>query len=141
MAFAKTPSLVLPPTGWAAFTKARDLFSFSAMDGTNRADYIRSPTYIYLDGRGHWYDALEAGSNGALVLRPAGKHQLEVLRISGDGEFVIRRPYHTRGKCLSAEAFDVDGKGLGMPVHTGTDIETRIRPLEKAIRYVLRFDR
>lgn len=140
-ASARTPNLVLPPAGWAAFTKDRELFSFSAMASPNRADYLRSPTYLYVDGRGKWFDAPEAGSNGALAVRPSGKHQLEIIRISGDGAFVIRRPYHTRGKCLATTAFDVEGKSLGTPIYTTTDLETRITPLEKAIRYVLRFER
>jgi hypothetical protein len=131
----------LPPSGWAVFTRDRKLFSFSAMVGTNRTDYLRSAAYIYLDGRGHWFDAPEAGANGALAIRPIGKHLLQVIRISSDGAFVIRRPYHMRGTCLVTEAFDVDGKSLGTPIYTDTGTETRIAPLEKAIRYVLRFRR
>jgi hypothetical protein len=131
----------LPPSGWAAITKDQTLFSSSALAGTNRADYLRSAAYIYLDGRGHWFDAPEAGANGALAIRPIRKHQLEVIHISGEGAFLIRRPYHRGGTCLAVEAFDVDGRNVGTPTYHDTGTETRIAPLAKAIRYVLRFRR
>lgn len=136
---AGTARLALPPAGWAALTTDRELFSASALTGTNRTDYLRSPDYVYLDGRGHWFDAPEAASNGALAIRPAGKDQLEVIRVSGTGEFVVRRPYKVRGTCLTCEAFDVAGKILAAPVWHDTGHETRIGPVDKAIKYRLRF--
>src|ERR1051326_8259573 len=50
---AEPQGIELPPSGWAAFSKKGELCSFSALKGTNRIDYLRSPEYIYLDGRGH----------------------------------------------------------------------------------------
>jgi hypothetical protein len=131
--------VALPPAGWAAFTRDGSLSSFSALAGTNKVDYLRSPAYIYLDGRGQWFDAPEAASNGALAIRPLDKHELEVLRISGDGAFVLRRPYTTRGACVRGEAFDLEGLRLPSPVFHDSAGETRIEPVDKAIRYVLHF--
>jgi hypothetical protein len=136
---AGTTQVVLPPAGWAAFTTDRALFSASALTGTNRTDYLRSPAYVYLDGRGHWFDAPEAASNGALAIRSAGPNQLEVVRASGAGEFVVRRPFKVRGACVSCEAFDVEGKPLATPVCQDTGRETRIEPVDNAVKYRLRF--
>ncbi len=136
---AGTAKLVLPPAGWAAFTKDGTLFSASALTGTNRTDYLRSPAYVYMDGRGQWFDAPEAASNGALAIRPAGKAQLEVIRISGTGGFVVRRPYQVRGNCVSCEAYDEEGQRLAAPARHDTGQETRIEPVENAIVYRLRF--
>jgi hypothetical protein len=135
------PRIILPPAGWAAFSPDHKLLTYSALGGTNRADYLRSPDYVYLDGRGHWFDPPEGGSNGGLAIQSPRKRELEVTRISGEGEFVIRRPFGTRGNCVVAEAFDVEGRGLGVAHHTGSESETRIQPVDKAVRYVLRFQR
>jgi hypothetical protein len=134
-----TPELVLPPAGWAAFTRNGELFSFSALAGTNRVDYLRSPDYTYLDGRGHWLRVPEAASDGALAIRPMGKDRLQIIRISGAEAFTIRRPYRMQGRCVSCEAFDLDGNRLTNPICHEADNETRIVPEDKAMRFVLRF--
>ena len=38
-----TTELDLPASGWAAYTQDGELFSFSALAGTNHVDYLRSP--------------------------------------------------------------------------------------------------
>jgi hypothetical protein len=134
-----TTELDLPAAGWAAFTQDGKLFSYSALAGTNRADYLRSPDYTYLDGRGHWLMVPEAASDGALAIRPMGKDRLQIIRISGAGAFTIRRPYQVQGRCVSCEAFDLDGKRLAIPNCHDIDNETRIVPEDKAMRFVLRF--
>jgi len=131
--------LDLPAAGWAASTQDGELFSFSALAGTNRADYLRSPDYTYLDGRGHWMMVPEAASDGALAIKPMGKDRLQITRISGTGAFTIRRPYQMQGRCVSCEAFDLDGKRLAIPNCYDTDNETRIVPEDTAMRFVLRF--
>ncbi len=129
----------LPPAGWAAFTRDGKLLSYSALNGTNKADYLRSAAYTYFDGRGQWFDAPEAAANGALAITPLPKNQLQVIRISGEGAFTIRRPYEARGDLVACEAFDVEGKRLGAPKASDTKEETRIEPVDKAIKYVLQF--
>jgi hypothetical protein len=129
----------IPPAGWLAWQKNGDLFSYSALSGTNRVDYLSSRAYTYLDGRGAWFSAPEAASNGALAIYPSGKNQLRVIRISGAGAFVIRRPYGVRDSLARAEAFDVDGNRLAAPVWHDSGSETRLEPVDKAVRYELRF--
>jgi len=131
--------IILPPGGWIACTTNAELFSYSALNGTNRADYLRSPAYTYLDGRGHRFDTLEAASDGGLVIKPIGTNQLELVHISGDGEFTVRRPYRVSGALATCEAFDVEGQRIASPECHDNGNETRIEPLEKALRYVLSF--
>ena len=132
--------LVLPPSGWAATTRDRQLLAYSGLNGTNRIDYIRSPAYTYLDGRGHWFDAPEVASDGAIVLRPLQQDQLEVIRISGSGPFLVRRSYAVQGAMVECQAADLEGRQLTSPVFHDSAGETRIEPVDKAIRYVLRFE-
>jgi hypothetical protein len=132
-------NLDLPTAGWAVRTKDGKLFSFSAMAGTNRVDYLRSPAYTYLDGRGQWFETREAASNGALAIRPKAPHQLEVIRISGDGDFVIKRPYEMPRRCVGCSAFDAANHKLAGPQWRDLDSATRVRPVENAIRYIFEF--
>jgi hypothetical protein len=134
-------TLDLPPAGWAAFASNHRLYSFSALDGTNRVDYLRSPEYIFLDGRGHRFDAPEAASAGALAIRTGGKNKLSITHISGAAPFVIRRPYHTHGPCTACQAFDVAGNLLATPQWHDNGKETLVEPQDQAISYVLTFGR
>jgi hypothetical protein len=68
-----------------------------------------------------------------------GKDRLQIIRISGAEAFTIRRPYHMQGRCVSCEAFDLDGKHLANPICHDADNETHIVPEDKAMRFVLRF--
>jgi hypothetical protein len=137
----RNAELVLPPAGWAAMTENGELFSYSALNGTNRVDYIRSPEYVYLDGRGQRFDALEASSNGALAIRPRSNNNLEVIQISGQKPFTVRRPFKVRGECRACEAFDVAGKRVAPVRWQNPNGETRIEPAPDAIRYLLRFEK
>ena len=136
---SESDQLVLPPAGWAALTSNDELYSFSGFNGTNRVDYLRSLEYTYLDGRGHLFDTPEAASDGALAIQPAGKNQLKITRISGSDPFVIRRPYKTRGACVACEAFDVEGKPLPAPDWQESGQETKLKPADKALTYILTF--
>lgn len=129
----------LPPAGWAAVTSDASLISYSALSGSNRIDYLRAPAYTYLDGRGHWLDTPEGSSNGSLAIRPLEGNQLEIIRISGEGAFVVRRPYASRGSAAACEVYDLEGKALPVPVWHDTGSETRIEPVDKGVRYVVRF--
>jgi hypothetical protein len=163
---SQTSELVLPPAGWAAFTRDGALFSFSGRErgnrveerrtlkndvnhrdakgtenGPHRVDYLRSAEYVYLDGRGQWFESTEAASDRALAIRPYAKHRLQVTNISAKGPFVVRRPFGTHGVCRSIEAIDVEGKPLAEPAFEDADGETRITPTGKAVSYLLTFGR
>jgi hypothetical protein len=134
-----TNVIVLPPAGWAALSEDGQLVSYSALAGTNRVDYLRSPAYTYLDGRGQWWDGPEAASNGALAIRRISPKELEVIHISGSGSFQIRRPYGMQGRVTECRALDAVGTTLKAPACNDTGSETRIEPVENAIRYSLTF--
>ena len=131
--------LTLPPAGWAAVDSKAGLFSFSALDSTSKVDYLRSSAYTYLDGRGHRFEMPEAAADGSLVIRPLPKNALEILRISGAGPFSIHRPYKVRGACVACEVEDAEGHPLAAPVWVNSPGETRIQPVERALKYILRF--
>jgi hypothetical protein len=133
--------LLVPPAGWAALAPGGELVSYSALEGTNRVDYLRSRAYTYQDGRGHWFATAEAAANGALAITRPAPNQLRVIRISGEGDFLIRRPYGVRGPLAQCEVFDADGQRLAPPATTDTGQETRVEPVEKGVRYELRFGR
>lgn len=132
--------LVLPPAGWAAHQPREELLTYSALVQDRKVDYLRSEGHVYLDGRGQRFAAPEAASNGALAIRRLRKHQLEVLRFSGDGAFTIARPYGMAGRLVSCEAFDAQGERLAAPRTSGDRFETAIEPVPQGLRYVLRFD-
>jgi hypothetical protein len=135
----------LPPAGWAAYAPKGEeggaLLSFSALNGSTKADYLRSGTYAYLDGRGTWFSVPEGGSSGALAISPIARDRLRVIHIAGDEPFVIRRPYGVRGKAERCEAYDVEGKRLDDPVLHDDGKESRIEPVKGAVRYEIAFSR
>ena len=61
------------------------------------------------------------------------------LRSTRPIEFTVRRPYQVSGALSTCEAFDVEGQEIASPECHDNGDETRIKPLEKALRYVLRF--
>lgn len=132
-------TLELPPAGWAAQHPADGLLSYSALSGTNKVDYLRSPNSVYLDGRGATLDTPEAVSSGALALSPLPEGRLQVIHISGTNAFTLRRPFALRGALDTIEAFDLDGRSLAAPEHRDAAGETCIQPTPGAVRYVLRF--
>ncbi|MBI2950046.1 MAG: hypothetical protein HYY23_20630, partial [Verrucomicrobia bacterium] len=136
---ARNAELTLPPAGWAATANKGELFSYSAWDGTNRVDYIRSPEYVYLDGRGRQFDSPEAVSDGALAIRSRRRNELEIIHISGQNPFAIRRPFKISGACVACDAFDAEGKRILSVSWRDIENETRIEPAPTALRYVLQF--
>lgn len=132
-------SIELPPAGWAAAQPGSDLFSYSALTGTNRVDYLRSAAYVFQDGRGYPFATPEAIHRGALALSPQGENRLQVILISGSTPFLVRRPFHCRGALVECEAFDEAGNRLDPPTFSGDDLESRIEPVPGALRYLLRF--
>lgn len=134
-----TEEKILPPAGWVATTASGDLLSFSALAGTNKVDYLRCPDYTFLDGRGHWFSAAEAAANGALAIKPLNHNQLQVIHISGEGPFEVKRPYGVRGSVVEVAAYNIGGKALEKPVAHDDGVATRLEPVAGAIRYVLSF--
>ena len=132
-------AITLPPAGWAVATGDRELISYSALKEGNRVDYLRSRAYTYLDGRGHAFSAPEAVSDGSLAIRAMNENRLEIIRASGTGAFTIRRPYGVQGEATGCEAYNTDGQTLSVPTLEDKAGETKITPVDGAMRYVLTF--
>ena len=80
--------LVLPPAGWAAWD-TRGFLEYSALSGGNRCDFVSSPEYVYLDGRGTQAEAGGIASAGqVIVLRRAGR--LRVVPVEPRTPFSLR---------------------------------------------------
>jgi hypothetical protein len=131
--------LSLPPAGWLARQANPALLSYSALQGTNKTDYVRSAAYVYLDGRGQWCETPEAATRDLLAISPAGDDRLQLVHIGRSETFVLRRPFARRGWLTTCEAFDAEGRQLPRPVFIGDDKETRIEPVTGGVRYLLRF--
>jgi hypothetical protein len=86
-----------------------------------------------------------SGPHPCVLLSLAGTQHvftsLRLVRISGPGDFVIRRPYGVGDVLIRCESFDVDGRRLPAPEVANSPQETRVEPIEAAVKYVLRFDR
>ncbi len=136
--------LTLPPAGWAAYQPAphkgsSGLFTYSARVDGRKADYLRSDAYTYLDGRGRWLSVPEAASNGALAIRKVAPNTLEVIHITGDGDFLLRRPYGVTGVLTRCVVYDQSGKRLPAPTVRDGGRTTWITPTPGGVRYVLTF--
>lgn len=139
-----THEVSLPPAGWAAAQQAspgapETLFTYSGQADAGKTDYLRSADYTYLDGRGRWFSTPEARSNGALAISPLPGNRLRVIRVNGDGEFAIRRPYGRRGLLKECVAYDTAGKRLSSIAFKDSGEETWIAPADTGVRYELTF--
>jgi hypothetical protein len=146
--------ITLPPAGWAAYQEG-ELLSYSARPpseaghiptpaglpggSAGKVDYLRSRAYTYQDGRGQLFATREAASRGALAISPLSRNRLQVIHISGEDAFTIRRPYGVRGRLTRIRAYDVEGKSLSPPKARDAGGETQIEPVAGAVRYVLAF--
>jgi hypothetical protein len=83
--------------------------------------------------------APEAASDGALAIKPLGKTQLKLTRISGAALFVVRRPYKMRGACAACEAIDADGTSLPAPGCQDIGSETHLEAPDKAVTHISTF--
>ena len=131
--------VTLPPAGWAVWQRDGSLLSYSALQGGGKVDYLRSPSYTYLDGRGKLFSVPEAASDGGLAISRLSDNVLQVIRISGKDVFTIRRPYGVQGVVTACEAYDAEGHLLDKPVLHESGSETQLEPVANAVRYVLRF--
>ena len=130
---------VLPPAGWAVATASGEMSSYSALVGTNHVDYMRCPEFVYLDGRGQWFETPEGGSNGSLAIFPRVGNGVGIIRFSGEGEMAVKRPFQTRGALRECLAWDAKDKPLAAPAFKDDGQVTRVTPVPEAIRYELRF--
>jgi hypothetical protein len=131
----------LPPAGWAAYKASTGLISHSSLINGSKADYLKCSSYVFQDGRGKRLATSEAESSGGLAIMPVQKDRLRIIHISGEGMFMIKRPFKTGGKLAKAAAFNTEGRNLGSPRWIDENEITQIEPIKGAVRYELEFQR
>ncbi|MGW8249724.1 MAG: hypothetical protein ACWGO1_03710, partial [Anaerolineales bacterium] len=106
----KTPFAELPPSGYYAKLPDGELEVFSALKEGKRGDYIHSPAYDFIDGRGKWFETPLGGSDGQLiVLKDTLKVLIDTL---------------TR---LEVESFDLVEQELDQVQMSANEISTQLR--------------
>ncbi|MQY78856.1 MAG: hypothetical protein GH151_06630 [Bacteroidetes bacterium] len=75
----KTPNADLPPSGYYAKLPNGELEVFSALKDGKRADFVHSPAYDFMDGRGNWFETPWGGSDGQLIVLKKADGYLEVI--------------------------------------------------------------
>lgn len=122
---------VLPSWGWYACHPDSDFREFSAIVDGRRIDYVHSPDYEYLDGRGVATVYAGLGATGSIAVRK--KHgSFEIIDIHGNDW--IGLSVSTPGTCV---AYDPEGKYLGRTeVRLAQDGMAWFRAIPNARRYL-----
>jgi hypothetical protein len=128
----KTPHAELPPNGYYGQNRDGSLVVFSALADGRRADYVHSPAYDYLDGRGRWLQTPWGGSEGQLI----------ILKQAGGAREII--PFRSRRFSVAARAgssvvaLDENSAEIGAARAELHDGLLSIQPLPAAVSYRLR---
>ncbi|MCC6343199.1 MAG: hypothetical protein IT166_13425 [Bryobacterales bacterium] len=97
----------LPVSGWLAFNSASGFYEVSGSPDGRRIDYVKSPAYEFLDGRGQWTERGMLGVSGSAALRLKGAGVLEITDLYGN-----KRLAFAGGEGVLF-AYDAEGKALG----------------------------
>ena len=104
-----TADAELPPNGWLVQAPGGDLFAFSAKLNGHRVDYVDTPAYLYVDGRGQFTRFKNAASDGPLIVHKHPGHSLEVIPVGRCASFGVALD----GRMATAIALDKEGQELG----------------------------
>ena len=128
----KDRTIDLPPWGWYAVHNETHFEEFSALVDGRRVDYVTSPEYEYLDGRGTPCALGGIAAKGGVAVRRSAR-SVEVIDIYANDEIGIAVPFSCR-----CTAFDADGKSLGsVEVRKAGDGRSWFKTLSGARKYVL----
>jgi hypothetical protein len=127
----KIPDVVLPPNGYYAKDPEGKLIVFSALINGNRADYVHSPAYDYIDGRGIWVKTPWGACDGKLiVLKDSANDALEVIPFEAT-QFAITLEASPK----SITALDMSGKKIGKADAVYEDGLYSWKPVSDAVSY------
>ncbi|MDH7601667.1 MAG: hypothetical protein QHI38_05915 [Armatimonadota bacterium] len=122
----------LPSWGWYARHPESGFEEFSALIDRRRVDYVKSPEYEYLDGRGTPITFAGLAARGAIAVRRSPT-LVEVIDIYGNEEIGLTAAFPC--KCT---AFDAEDKPLGdAEVRRTGDGLVWFKTMKGARRYVL----
>ncbi len=123
----------LSPWGYLAIDSKKEFVEFSSFVDGHRIDYVRSPEYEYLDGRGKLVNYGGLSAKGSIAVRRI-KGCVEVIDIYGNEEIGLRLDWPA--KC---NVYDADGNWLcEIPVMFSQDKIARIKTIDKGRKYVFR---
>ncbi|HUV14816.1 MAG TPA: hypothetical protein VMY18_14320, partial [Acidobacteriota bacterium] len=140
---------VLPPYGWIAL-QGDDFFVGSVSVGEARSDFVASPAYIFLDGRGVLRSFNGISTSGSVAVQPPETGTgLLISAIEDVGELTIAAPEGQFGwddvrthisrvataSGITVSKSDVDGKVLGTAEVTRIDGGWVIQTQPEAVRY------
>lgn len=130
----KTPFAELPPSGYYAKLPNGELEVFSAVKNGVRADYVQSPAFDFIDGRGIWTETpwgatdrqliLLKNEDGTRELIPYGTEKFAVVLDKEPGRIV---------------ALDMERKEIGKVKGEFSGRLYRIQPISGAVSYLLKF--
>ncbi len=122
----------LPTWGWWALHPSTDFEEFSALVNGRRVDYVKSPEYEYLDGRGAPTTFGGLAAKGSIAVRRSPK-SVEVIDIYGNDEIGLAGVFPCR-----CTAFDEEDKPLGnVEVRRTQDGLVWFKTMKAARKYVL----
>jgi len=104
----KIPFAELPPSGYYAKLPNGELEVFSAVKNGRKADYVHSPAYDFIDGRGIWTETPWGASDGQLIVLKNGDGSRELIPYNSE-KFAVA----TDNKPESIAALDMDKKEIG----------------------------
>jgi hypothetical protein len=124
----------LPPSGYYAKLPDGELEVFSAVKNGKRGDYVHSPAYDFIDGRGTWLETPWGASDGQLIILKRDDGSREIIpNDAGNFAIVIDE------KPKTIVALDENREEMEQ-----TNGELRnglfyIQPVKEAISYMLKF--
>jgi hypothetical protein len=130
----KTPHAVLPPSGYYAKLPDGALEVFSAVKNGKRGDYVHSPAYDFIDGRGNWLLTSWGATDRQLIILKKEDGSLEVIPY-GTEKFAVA----LAEKPKSIVALDADRKEIGQAKGEFRDGLFHIQGVPGAISYLIKF--
>jgi hypothetical protein len=130
----KTPNAVLPPNGYYAKLPNGKLEVFSAIKNGKRGDYVISPVYDFIDGRGTWLETSFGATDGQLIIQKKDDGSREVIPYDTE-KFAIALDK----KPKSIVALDMDKNEIGEAKGELKKGLYKIEPVTGAISYMLKF--
>ena len=128
----KTPHAVLPPSGYYAKLPDGELEVFSAVKNGERGDYVSSPAYDFIDGRGNWLETSFGATDKQLII---------LKKEDGTKEII---PYETEKFALvldkkpeSVVVLDKERNKIGETTAERKGRMYHIKPVKGAFSYLL----
>lgn len=107
--------LTLPPNGWLAINPGERFLAYSALIDGHRADFVRSPAYVFADGRGVVTDFGALQTAGIRYITRDGL----LVQEEHSGNFVILQPAGSIQRSPAAASSPKGDVPVGIAVRPG----------------------